>query len=297
MRLTGLFLFAMVATTAAGSAADLVENGRFDSDIDGWTAVAGSEIEWSPVDELGSPLSGSLKVKVLDHDLTANRAAQCVPVAAGTTYAFGTDARILAGQDLVSPSVSVHVNWSTGVACNPTQLGLTGDAVIELQGVWGNAQGWATAPPGALSAVLLLRVLAEVDPGSIEVEFDNVFFAEDSTCGVSPTTLCLNEGRFRVGAEWETKFGETGYGRARSLTDDSGYFWFFNEDNVELVTKLLNACPTQSNRFWFFAAGLTNVETVIRVHDTGSDAERVYMNPQETPFKPIQDIKAFDTCP
>jgi hypothetical protein len=45
------------------------------------------------------------------------------------------------------------------------------------------------------------------------------------------------------------------------------------------------------------AAGLTDVETTISVLDTKTETERVYMNPQETPFAPIQDTQAFATCP
>lgn len=34
-----------------------------------------------------------------------------------------------------------------------------------------------------------------------------------------------------------------------------GYFWFFEEDNVEVVLKVLDACSF-TDRFWVFAAGL-----------------------------------------
>ena len=124
-----------------------------------------------------------------------------------------------------------------------------------------------------------------------------MFAFAGATCAPSPTTLCLNQGRFRVIAEWRTPAGDEGHGRGVQLTDDSGYFWFFNDANVELVTKLLDACPTQFNRFWFFAAGLTDVNVIVRVHDTQTDLERLYQNPLQTPFQPVQDTQAFATCP
>jgi hypothetical protein len=149
-----------------------------------------------------------------------------------------------------------------------------------------------------LSAHLTLTANAVGTPQApLEAAFDNAFFVDGATCEDTLTVLCLNDDRFRVLVEWETKQGDVGFGKSVPLTSDSGYFWFFNSDNVELVTKLLDACPTGFHTFWFFAAGLTNVETVIRVHDTATDAARMYMNPQETAFAPVQDTEAFATCP
>ena len=47
---------------------------------------------------------------------------------------------------------------------------------------------------------------------------------------------------------------------AVKLADDSGYVWFFaDENNVEAVFKVLDGCFINQN-YWFFAGGLTNVE-------------------------------------
>ena len=51
------------------------------------------------------------------------------------------------------------------------------------------------------------------------------------------------------------------------LTDDSGYLWFFDADNIELIVKVLDGCGV-NNRYWVFAGGLTNVEVDIIVTDT-----------------------------
>jgi len=59
---------------------------------------------------------------------------------------------------------------------------------------------------------------------------------------------------------------------------------------------VLNTCSF-SNRFWVFAGGLTNVEVTMTVTDTRTGIPKVYMNPQGTPFRPIQDTEAFATCP
>jgi hypothetical protein len=114
-------------------------------------------------------------------------------------------------------------------------------------------------------------------------------------CTPGPTTLCLNGGRFRVEADWRRVNGDTGLGQAVPLTSDSGYFWFFNSANIELVVKVLNACSV-NDHYWVFAGGLTNVEVVLTVTDTNTGAQRVYNNPLGTAFEPLQDTGAFD-CP
>lgn len=119
------------------------------------------------------------------------------------------------------------------------------------------------------------------------------------TCVPSSTRLCLEGGRFLVEATWETADGRSGVAQVFKLTDDTGYLWFFNPSNVEAVIKIHNACVPPFNRFWVFAGGLTNVRTRIVVTDTKFPElpPKVYVNPQETPFQPIQDNDAFATCP
>ena len=117
-----------------------------------------------------------------------------------------------------------------------------------------------------------------------------------SPCVPDAHTLCLNNNRFRVAASWRKIDGSTGEGTGVALTSDSGYFWFFNSANIELVLKVLNACPINPPRFWVFAAGLTNVEVTMTVTDTQTGSSKVYTNPLGTAFAPIQDTSAFATC-
>lgn len=115
-------------------------------------------------------------------------------------------------------------------------------------------------------------------------------------CSPSTTALCLNDARFRVRAVWRTGQGVTGSGRAVTLTGDTGYFWFFNEENVEVVVKVLDGCPVNGH-YWVFAAGLTNVEVTMTVEDTTTGTVSTYRNTLHTPFQPRQDTAAFATCP
>jgi hypothetical protein len=116
-------------------------------------------------------------------------------------------------------------------------------------------------------------------------------------CTPSATRLCLNGGRFAVEASWQTNQGASGAANAVPLTPDTGYFTFFDPDNVELVVKVLNACAPPFHRYWVFAAGLTNVQVDLQVIDLETGTVSSYNNPLSTPFEPILDTQAFATCP
>ncbi|MEO8191297.1 MAG: hypothetical protein ABI682_13225, partial [Acidobacteriota bacterium] len=61
--------------------------------------------------------------------------------------------------------------------------------------------------------------------------------AAAAPCVVDATTLCLNASRFRVNVTWANPDGTNGNGQAVGLTSDTGYFWFFSANNVEMVIK------------------------------------------------------------
>ena len=56
-------------------------------------------------------------------------------------------------------------------------------------------------------------------------------------CTANATTLCLNNGRFRVQAAYSTPAGQSGPGMAVTQTTDTGVFWFFSANNIEVIVK------------------------------------------------------------
>ena len=86
-------------------------------------------------------------------------------------------------------------------------------------------------------------------------------------CTPSPTTLCLNDSRFEVEVSWRDSRGRTGVGQAKSITADTGYFWFFSEANIELVIKVLDA-RSINQKYWVFFGALSSVEYDLTVKDT-----------------------------
>ncbi|MCG8455635.1 MAG: trypsin-like peptidase domain-containing protein [Holophagales bacterium] len=113
-----------------------------------------------------------------------------------------------------------------------------------------------------------------------------------STCVPSSTTLCLNNDRFSVTAGYTTREGATGDAQKQDLTADTGYFWFFNSDNVEVVVKVLDACVL-NNQFWVFAGGLTDLGVDIFIRDTVTGNTWSGSNQVGVPFVSVADTSAL----
>lgn len=125
-------------------------------------------------------------------------------------------------------------------------------------------------------------------------QFINTTGIPVSTCTENATTLCLSNNRFKVQATFQTS-STNGTANVVELTPDTGYLWFFNASNVEVVVKVLDACGI--NGYWVFAGGLTDVGVILTVTDTKSGAVKQYSNSIGTKYQPIQDTSAFSTCP
>ena len=114
-------------------------------------------------------------------------------------------------------------------------------------------------------------------------------------CTPGELVLCLNDGRFEVRANFTDPTGASDAARAVALTADTGYFWFFEQTNVEIVVKVLDGCGVNSN-LWVFAGGLTDVGVTMTVTDTLTGSVQVYENELGAAFQPIRDTGAFSGC-
>ncbi|MEM1178034.1 MAG: GDSL-type esterase/lipase family protein [Acidobacteriota bacterium] len=114
-------------------------------------------------------------------------------------------------------------------------------------------------------------------------------------CVPGDQTLCLNEERFQIEVEWRDFDGNEGVGQAVSLTSDTGYFWFFDPANVELVLKVLDG-QAFNERFWVFYGALSTVQYTITVTDTERGLRRIYNNPLEN-LASVGDTSAFPGDP
>ena len=120
-------------------------------------------------------------------------------------------------------------------------------------------------------------------------------FAEG--CIAGSTALCLR-GRFEVELEWRSPpaFPALQPARVSALTtDQSGFFYFVDAQNLELMVKVLDGCALNGH-YWVFAAAATNVEYTLTVTDTATDAVREYHNVLGERSPAVNDTSAF-ACP
>ena len=87
------------------------------------------------------------------------------------------------------------------------------------------------------------------------------------------------------------------YGGVSSETDQTVSFYTFEDGNVELFIKMVDACTHPSFvSFWLFAAGATNAEAEIVVRDTQTGLTRTILNPSGQLFVTYANNRAFETC-
>ena len=289
---------ALLVAALPAAAQNLLTNPGFATDYTGWdNETTFITAAWQTVDATGQHGSGSVAITNTQPGLS-NGLSQCVPVTPGASYDFGARVEIPAGQTGVDASVVVE--WFAGATCSQVlsgagepeaELATPGDHFVGIQ------QTAQAAPAGARSAEVILSVGVDSSSSSPGVAyFDDAYLQPSGGCTSEATYLCLNNSRFKVAATYDAGGGNAGTAQVVTLTDDTGFLWFFEPSNVEVVVKMLNGCGL-GGHYWFFAGGLTNVSVVITVTDTQTGATRTYSNPQGKAFQPLQDTAAFSTCP
>jgi len=211
---------------------------------------------------------------------TVSGTATDVPIVASSAF-YGVS---LADSGIVLPDSSVYV----GVRFDSAGHYVCGDRSSETP-----TRAIYHSPNGA-SWTNSKTAFSGFGPNAWGIRVDPA--ALGAACTPTAEALCLNGGRFRVSVAFDTPLPSSGNARAVKLTDESGYFWFFDASNVEVVVKAIDGCAW-NDRFWLFASGLTNVHATVTVTDTTSSEVRTYTNPQGRAFEPIQDTDAFATCP
>ncbi len=173
----------------------------------------------------------------------------------------------------------------------------------ETVGAWEALRAWVAGQPQPSAAVLqqtcqaiVFGGLAEgpcrIDPGFVVPDLDDRIRPRE-TCVPGPTTLCLGDGgRFRTEITWTDFQGNSGPGRTTNFaTPDTGSFYFFDSDNIEMVVKALDGRQF-NGRFWIFYGSLTNVGVEMTVTDTDNGLTKTYSNPLGS-FASVGDTSAF----
>ena len=107
---------------------------------------------------------------------------------------------------------------------------------------------------------------------------------------------CARGERFRVDVDWRDFAGQEGAaGFLDAVGDSSRVFWFFEQNNWEMMVKVLDGCGI-NDHFWVFAAGITDVATSLRVTDTWTGRRWSSSSGLGQASVPVTDTRAFATC-
>jgi hypothetical protein len=134
-----------------------------------------------------------------------------------------------------------------------------------------------------------------------------IVIAQDDLAGAcipSDTVLCIDrtpgDRRYKVTLNFSHAGGPSGAGQAIPMASlgvaHGGGFWFFSQDNPEMLVKVVNGCAF-NNRYWVFATAGTNLAFTLNVLDTVIGVNKSYTNPDNSAAQPVQDTSAFATCP
>lgn len=84
--------------------------------------------------------------------------------------------------------------------------------------------------------------------------------------------------RFQVRVEWSNpRDGSSGTGHPRRLARDSGAFWFFSQDNLEVTVKILDGRAV-NGRWWVFIASMTDLQFEVEISRAGGPAKTWVQN-------------------
>ncbi|HEX4965595.1 MAG TPA: hypothetical protein VF173_32595 [Thermoanaerobaculia bacterium] len=96
-----------------------------------------------------------------------------------------------------------------------------------------------------------------------------------------PAKLCLAS-QFTVSVEFtDPRTGIASHGTAVPLTGDTGAFWFFGPENLELMIKVLDGRGV-NGKFWVFFGALSDVDYTITVTRAETGEVKTYHNPRGT---------------
>ena len=77
------------------------------------------------------------------------------------------------------------------------------------------------------------------------------------------------DGGFQASVRWSNpRDGSSGTGHARPLARDSGAFWFFSPDNLEVTVKILDGRAI-NGRWWVFIASMTDLRFEVDISRAG----------------------------
>ena len=161
----------------------------------------------------------------------------------------------------------------------------TGAGGAGFAGVLGVAGWFARGGRGGATVVGCWGALAD---GVVYTAYASGLVAEGS---IDRTLYLGDEDRFRIDAPFTDFAGHTGVAKIFHTTSQTGQFWFFSPENIELLIKVIDGRHL-NNAFWLFHGAASNVQYTVTVTDTVDEVQKVYSNPLGN-FGSDGDIQAF----
>lgn len=285
-----LLLLALAAPGAAAAAPATVSDALGDT-----FAAAGPAIDLTGLAvELGS---GALEVR-LTHQPTATRPVGYVDIdrdASASTGGVGwSAAEGLPGSAALGMDLYLDLFTYATADGSVSLVSEDGEVRARVPAVFTDGAIELTVPAEHLGGSARVAVAAVVGSSA-----DATDMAPDQGAVVASdasTAVRLLGGRFEVSVTWRTPDGAEGIGRIATRADDSVVFWFFGEDNWEMLVKVLEGCVV-NDRYWVFFAATTDVEFELAVTDLASGVTKTYTNPMGETAHTVADTAAFQTCP
>jgi hypothetical protein len=138
------------------------------------------------------------------------------------------------------------------------------------------------AQPGSFSSSPLISLPAAMDDAGL--------------CEADEETLCLLDGRLSATLRWRNqRNGQEGVGQVMKLGERTGYFWFFQQDNVEVLVKTLDGTAI-NGAYWVFLGSMTDLEFWLDVTHLATRQQRTVYNPPGHLYG-YADIRALPVDP
>jgi photosystem II stability/assembly factor-like uncharacterized protein len=186
-------------------------------------------------------------------------------------------------------------------------LGAVGQYIPSYSGGYRSRDHGVTSEPFSPDGSTVRRLFASSASVTIVAETDSgaLFASTDSgttwsaispppaprfDCPRDSSWLCLEGGRFQARVFFRGPNGQ-GSGIAFPLTVDSGAFWFFTPNNLELVVKVVDGVAV-NGRHWVFVGALTDLEYDLEILDMATGARWSRHN-DAGKLQSVADTEAF----
>lgn len=182
----------------------------------------------------------------------------------------------------VGYELNVRDTWNGAEAAYRNDIGSPAKALLDV----GALNGCGVDPPvDVLTAPGAAEALGARGTASEVIES----LPEEVNC--DPASLCLHD-RFRVSVDWRSPQGSQGIGQVVPIRNDtSGLFWFFQEDNWELLAKVIDGCAVNGH-YWLIYGATTDVAFDLHLEDDDTGVLRTFRNSGGAAAPSLIDVEA-----